>query len=127
MTGFDPWPSFSFGEPKPYSAAPSSGPGSPLSTLFTQEMLKKVRATAFPKVPLRELHATKCLASGLLDGHGLPACAGLSAGIGVNCVGVLRQGFLANGTALMGQESRKKEKRSPDQVGPSAGRLQSSR
>ena len=70
MTGFDPWPSFSFGEPKPYSAAPSSGPGSPLSTLFTQEMLKKVRATAFPQFPSARIACDKrtCLASGLLDG-----------------------------------------------------------
>lgn len=52
ISGFDPWPSFKFGEaPSEYSAAPAAGPQSPLPTLFTQEMLKKgflANGTAIP-------------------------------------------------------------------------------
>lgn len=52
VSGFDPWPSFKFGEaPSEYSAAPAAGAASPLPTLFTQEMLKKgflANGTAIP-------------------------------------------------------------------------------
>lgn len=52
VSGFDPWPSFKFGDaPSEYSAAPAAGTQSPLPTLFTQEMLKMgflANGTAIP-------------------------------------------------------------------------------